>query len=283
MEITRRNTLFAGSALALTAGLPAAALAFPAWEAHNGMSSAEYQAKFDQMAAQGFKLVEVDGYTVNGNILFAAIWINNGGSAWTARHNLDGAAYQQAFNDFTSQGYRLRWISSYADPGGGPLYAAIFDKDTSTPWEARHGMTPADFQVRFDQLAAQGYRLSCVSVSSVGFSTLNVSGIWEKSGGGAWEAHSQMSAAEYQQKFDALSAQGLRPRMVKGYNYLGTPHFAAIWVAAGGGAWEAHHNMTAGQFQATFDQMAVNGFWLSDVTGYQIGNGPGYAGIWLKT
>ena len=282
MEMSRRTALVTGSAFATAALLPTAALAFPAWEAHNSMSSAEYQAKFDQMAAQGFRPVVVDGYNMNGQVGFAAIWVKIGGPGWVARHNLDGAAYQQAFDDFTAQGFRPRWISSYAGPNG-PLYAAIFDKNGGPVWEARHGMTPADFQIRFDQLAAQGYRLTCVSVSSVAFSTLNVSGIWEKSGGGAWEAHSQMSSAEYQQKFDAMTAQGYRLSQVKGYNYLGAPHFAAIWTQGGGGGWEAHHNMTAGQFQTKFDQMVSSGFWLSDVTGYQMGNQTAFAGIWQQT
>ncbi len=281
MEMSRRTALVSGSALALAAGLPTAAFAFPAWEAHSGLNSADYQAKFDQMAAQGFRLLEVDGYTINGQVAFAAIWIKNGSAAWAARHNLDGAMYQQAFNQFTSQGYRPRWISSYPGPNG-PLYAAIFDQSSSPGWVARHGLTPADFQAAFDQLTAQGYRLTCVSGCAVAFGTLTFSGIWEKLGGGAWEAHSQMTAAEYQQKFDALSAQGMRPRMLKGYNFLGSPRFAAIWEQNGSAGWEAHHNMTTAQFQAKFDQLVAAGFWLSDVTGYQMGNETGYAGIWLK-
>lgn len=281
MEISRRTALVSGSAFVLAAGLPTAAYAFPAWEARSGMSAADYQTKFDAMAAQGFRPLIVDGYRITGNAEFAAIWMKKGGADWVARHNLSAAAYQQAFDDFKSQGYRPRWISSYNGPTG-ETFAAIWDKSPMADWQARHALSQADFQNIFNDLGAQGYRMTCVTVCNTGFGQTSYAGLWEKSPGPAWQAYSDMTPDQYQQKFDALSAQGYRPKMIKGYATIVGSHFAAIWEQSGGGAWEAHHNMTQAQFQQKFDAMSAAGFWLSDVTGYQMGGQAGYAGIWLK-
>jgi hypothetical protein len=46
--------------------------------------------------------------------------------------------------------------------------------------------------------------------------------------------------------------------------------FAAIWEQAGGPAFQARHNLTAAQFQQTFDQLVGQGFRLRAVSGYEV-------------
>ena len=46
----------------------------PAWQARHGLSSAQYQATFDQLVAGGYRLELVSGYSVAGQDRFAAIW-----------------------------------------------------------------------------------------------------------------------------------------------------------------------------------------------------------------
>lgn len=277
MQITRRTALAAGTAFAATTLAAKSALAAPAWEARSNMDAAGYQAKFNQMTAAGFRPVVVDGYNAGGQTQFAAIWRKTGGPAWVARHGLNSAAYQQTFTHFTQfGGYRPRCVSVYWD--GGVKYAVIFDKSSGPNWIARHGLDTAGFQAQFDQNAANGYRL--VNIGVTGTLTGPVyAGIWEQKGG-ASEARSGLSAAQYQTKFDQMTAQGFRPRKVCGYSAGGQTQFAAIWDQDGGPAWEAHHNFTTAQFQQKFNQMNAQGYWLTDVSGYDLGGQAGFAGIW---
>ncbi len=97
-----------------------------AWVARNGMSSAQYQAAFDKWTAQGYRPVHVDGFDVNGQTKFAAIWTKQGGS-YVARHNMSGAQYQAAFDKWASKGYTLQDISGYGTPHGA-RYAAIWTR-----------------------------------------------------------------------------------------------------------------------------------------------------------
>jgi hypothetical protein len=45
---------------------------------------------------------------------YAAIWEQRSGPSWQARHGLDAAQYQQAFDELLSQGFRLVQVSGYS-------------------------------------------------------------------------------------------------------------------------------------------------------------------------
>jgi hypothetical protein len=55
----------------------------------------------------------------------------------------------------------LQSVSGYVS--GGERYAALFVKSSGPAWEARHGLSAADYQKTFDDLVKQGYRLTWVS------------------------------------------------------------------------------------------------------------------------
>jgi uncharacterized iron-regulated membrane protein len=46
--------------------------------------------------------------------------------------------------------------------------------------------------------------------------------------------------------------------------------FAAIWEQGGGPAFQARHNLTAAQYQQTFDQLVGQGFRPRAVSGYEV-------------
>jgi CubicO group peptidase (beta-lactamase class C family) len=152
----------------------------PAWVARHGMSAAQYQAEFDKLVQQGYRLTDVSGYAVGSGVAYAAIWEKTKGPAWVARHGLTSAQYQAAFDDLVGKGYRLRKVSGYS-LGGQARYAAIWEKAGGPGWVARHGMTGAEYQGEFTNLRDQGYRLTWVNGYAVGGST-RYAAIWESDG-----------------------------------------------------------------------------------------------------
>ncbi len=70
---------------------------------------------------------------------------------------------------------------------GDARYAAIWEKKSGPAWVARHRMTFAKFQEKFNELGEKGYRLVHVSGYGVG-STDYYAAIWEKKSGPAWVA-----------------------------------------------------------------------------------------------
>lgn len=186
----------------------------PAWAARHGLSAAQYQQAFDQLSAQGYRLKMVSGYSVGSSPRFAALWDKSSGPAWTARHGLSGAQYQQTFDQLGAQGYRLRWVSVYAE-GGQARYAALWDKSSGAATVARHGLEEAAFRSAAQSYAAQGYDLVCGNAVTLGGKD-HYAALWEKKAVQS-VMHHGMTGATYQIKFDDLVAQGWRPSFVAGY------------------------------------------------------------------
>ena len=66
-----------------------------------------------------------------------------------------------------------------------------------TDWEARHGLSNAQFQNAFDDLNSQGYRLVKVSVFADD-DEAHYAGIWQKRTGNDWVARNGLTASQYQ-------------------------------------------------------------------------------------
>ena len=249
--------------------------------AHHGMTGAEYQDKFNTYKNQGYRLVLVDGYGVGNTAYYAAIWHKTPGPDIATHHGMTGADYQNKFNTYKNQGYRLVLVDGYG-VGNTAYYAAIWHKTSGPDRAAHHGMTGADYQNKFNSYNGQGYRLSWVSGYAVG-NTVYYAAIWEKSPGPATATHHGMTGADYQSKFNSYAKQGYRLKMVSGYNVGNTDYYAAIWQKTSGPAWSARHRMTSMGYQNEFDNHSYSGYRLSHVSGYAIGGKARYASIWEST
>ena|SRR5215217_911101 len=161
------------------------------------------------------------------------------------------------------------------------IFAAIWEQVGGPAFQARHGLTADQYQQTFNQLVNQGFRPTCVSGYTVGGGgQARFAAIWEQRGGPAFQARHNLTADQYQQTFNQLVSQGFRLTCVSGYNVGGRERFAAIWEQRGGPAFQARHNLTADQYQQTFNQLVSQGFRLRFVSGYSVGGQDRYAAIW---
>ncbi len=219
-----------GTAAPLYAALWVKPASASTWQACHGLTAADYQATFNQLTAQGYYPVLVNGYATAAGPRFACIFHQGATDAWVARHGLTAAQYQAAFNQFTGEGYALDWVSGYFD-GGQDLYAAIWRKPQGVlAWQARHGMTAADYQAFFNTFTAQGYKPVVVCGYSDGVQDRYAAIFRKIPGASAWQARHGLTPAQYQTTFDQLVAQGYRPELVSGYSVAGQDRIAAIWT-----------------------------------------------------
>lgn len=94
---------------------------------------------------------------------FAGIWQPNpDATLWNNDGLTDSAAgYQARFDAETAA-----WIrSGFVSVGPGNAYLSLFVADESGPWQARHNMTPAEYQAQFNALTAEGYFPVCVQAA----------------------------------------------------------------------------------------------------------------------
>lgn len=238
----------------------------PDWVARHRLTSDEYQAEFDNLASQGFRLKHISGYNVAGAPRFAAIWDKSTGPDWVARHNMTAGQYQDEFNRRGREGYRLVQVSVYRGLGQ-DLYAAIWIKESKPAWVARHRMTNTTYQHEFNNLIQDGFRLVDVSGCRIG-GEARYAAIWEQRSGPAWVARHGMRSAEYQQEFERLGKDGYRLIHVDGYTIGSKRRFAAIWEHGEGPGWVARHNLTSDQYQEQFELLGRRGYRLTCVSGY---------------
>ena len=187
----------------------------PPWAARHGLTLSQYQQAVTDFRAQGFRLKVVNGYTVGGQDFYAAVWEQDGGPDWAARHGLNSAQYQQAVNDFAAAGFRLKVVSGYS-VGGQDFYAAIWEQGSGPEIAASHGMTSAQYQEAVRARSAQGFTLNWVDGYRVGSAT-RFAAIWERTGGPLQNAVHNFTNAAYQDEVLRELTIGFRPAVVSGY------------------------------------------------------------------
>jgi hypothetical protein len=266
------------AAMAATMALTGAIGAHAEIAARHGLTGDDYQQQFNQIVAQGFRPTHVDGYATAQGMRYAAIWLKSASTRpWAARHGLSTAQFQQQFDQFTQQGFRLQDVSA-ADGG---VFAGIWEKGGGPAWEARAGLDSAAFTQNFNEKTTQGFRARDIEGYQEGGGT-RFAVIWMKNTDNrAWYLYRDMTAQSYQQKFNELTGQGFQPVHVDGYGTPNGARFAAIFEKLSG-AFVARHNMTSQQYQQEYDNQAGQGFTLKDVSGYMDGNELRYAAVWQK-
>ncbi len=251
----------------------------PAWAAHHGLTGAQYQERFDYYTSQGYRPVRVSGYEINGVPHYAGLWEYSDGRAWVARHGISAAQYQQEFDLYLNQGYRLVCVSAFSI-NGTSYYSAIWDSSSGQPaWASNHGLTSSDYQDLFLHYVNHGYRLTDISgyeVNGIDY----YAGVWERRSGPPWSAYHRVHADQYQSLFDQNVNAGFRLARVSGYALNGEPHYALLWERNDGRAWASFNRMTTSEYQNRFNQYIGQGYRLTHVNTYSVGEAIYYAAIW---
>jgi Bacterial tandem repeat domain 1/Papain-like cysteine protease AvrRpt2 len=191
--------------------------ASPGWTARHGLTAAQYQAEVSNWSNQGFRPLSLSAWRTGNGSRFACVYEKAGTAPWAARHGLDSAAYQQAFDQFVGQGFRLRGVQPYVEANT-VRYIAWWEQSPGPDWVARHNLTEAQFRATHDSLAAQGYDLVSGGSAMLSFTFVKqdiYAGLWEKRSA-ASIGHHGMTGGAYQANFDAAVGNGMRPLFVSG-------------------------------------------------------------------
>jgi hypothetical protein len=200
------------------------------------------------------------------------------GAKEVARHGVAARDYQCLFDQAVNAGYALEWIDGF-DVGGKVHYNAVFRPNANMGWMAFHGLTGAQYQQRFDELTGKGYRPYQVE-SYLDQGNIRYAVIYRKQPGPAFMAYHGLSANEHQQRMDDLTKAGYRPRNVSVVSPAGQRRYTALYEKADIGSWQAKSQLTAGEYQQTFDANAEQGRQIVYVNGYMHGGQPYFTAIW---
>ncbi len=196
------------------------------------------------------------------------------------RHNLTASTYQQEFDRLKRQGYRIEHISGY-EVNGQVRYAAIWHKKSGPELIAHHGLPSSAYQNKVDAYVKQGFHIKQVSGYDVKGEP-HFAVIFEKDNGPPQVSRHNMSAAKYQEEYNNWTGKGYRLTGVSGYAHKGKALYAAIWENKKGPSMKTHHGMTSATYQQKFDSYKQQGFQVSYISAYRVGNVDYYAAIWEK-
>jgi hypothetical protein len=158
------------------------------FESRSGMTEDQYAAKWKQMRDAGFVNIDITPYRDDlVATKYSGVWVKRPFTDYATYSDMTDADYKTKFDQFAKQGYRVTRFVEYkklklvkSATGNGVLptfetrYAAIWEKIPGAYYHY-YGLTHAQYKARYDQLAAQGFRLYNVSALND-----RVSAIWIK-------------------------------------------------------------------------------------------------------
>jgi hypothetical protein len=198
-----------------------------AWQAVHGLSAAQYQQRFTAITGQGYRPTQVESYSSDGEVRYAAIFRKDGGPETRAYHGLTAQQHQQRFDDWSAAGFRARNIAVTA-VGGQPRYTALYEKSDGGGWIAKSRLTPDEYQQAFADNTAQGRKP--VYLNAYGLDgKIYFSAIFASKPAGALSARHGLSGQQYQSEWENATGNGYLTRVVTGYSVGGSARFAAVW------------------------------------------------------
>ena len=260
------------------------------FQAYHGVTGAQHQTNFNNLRAQGYRMISLSAYGDPGNAHYAAVWVQRAGPAWVAVHGVDSAGYQSFFNNWTAKGYVPVLISA-TGISSNAIFAAVFEQGIPGAWLARHGMPsgPEANAGTFQNLnkTARNQKMILRSVAIYGTSSdRRYAAVWHANPGFVkWHVHPSDTGASYQVVFNAETQlpgyhlAGYRPAYVA---LSGDHIYCSVFKDDVVGTWTARHGMTATDYQTEFDKQKAAGSYPICVQGGGSGDNTRYAAIFAK-
>ncbi|MFY1650552.1 serine hydrolase [Solwaraspora sp. WMMB762] len=158
--------------------------------------------------------------------------------------------------------------------------SAVFDPD-EVGWASVRDMTPADFQVRFDEYAAAGYLVVDLDVDVADDGRRIGAAFQRNLDGRGWLVRTRLTKAEFDTEFVKAADDGMRLVDFETYVEGSARYYAAAWVRnVEGYGWSMKYNLTAAEFTAYYTEQRRTRLPV-DVDIYPTGAGTRYALVWV--
>jgi CubicO group peptidase (beta-lactamase class C family) len=123
------------------------------WFARHGIDQAAFDQANKDAHTNGQILISAAVYGTAAHRLYAGIWMPNTGNVqWLVHLDANGTDYQTWFDGAT----QIPMRPAFVIPSEDHAYLSVFRDDSVGGWDARHGLSAADYQQAFDQFAGQG-------------------------------------------------------------------------------------------------------------------------------
>jgi hypothetical protein len=193
-----------------------------------GMTLAQWQDKFNEMAGQGWGPYIVTATGPSNDAVVAAVFKPMNPIPLT-RHGLTAESLATLNEQAWRDGAILAWADAYGTPGDVRFIAVWHPNTMSAAWNLEAVSDPTDvnmLQQRFNAITAQGGRPAHIAITpSNEYVELFVDNALE-----SWASRANLTSQGYQNEFNALTQEGLAPVCVAAQGSGANARFAAIFV-----------------------------------------------------
>ena len=254
------------------------------WASFRDQTSAQFSAKFTEMSAAGYRMIDIDAYPNGSGVLYSQIWEKNSDTrGWVENRDLSLAGFNSRHAQLSGQGYRLHDFESDRI-GSGQRYAAIWVAN-SEGWTTSFAkdLTSSQYATYFAQQNSANRRPVDLEVYATS-GGLRYAAIWYPEGSTtSWVQLRDMSATTYQTEVDEQADAGYRMIDFESYQNGSTQRYAAIWERnPAGRAYAIRSNLSELSFANLFRTNADLGLRLVDFERYDTSNGARYSGVWVE-
>ncbi|MEZ4868747.1 MAG: serine hydrolase [Caldilineaceae bacterium] len=199
------------------------------WAEHRNLTSDEFHTKWVAYKDQGYRLIDQESYTLNGNRYYAGIWVQNKENlAWASYRDLTSDEFSQKFQEYKDAGYLMVDVEGYPT-GAGLRYAMIWVKNSEKlDWVEYRNLSSEEFGQKFDELKDK-YRVW--DIESYRYNGVQYyAAIWvENKNGRGWVEYRDMTATDYRNRWYRLRDLGYRLVDFEIYPTANGERYAGVW------------------------------------------------------
>lgn len=199
------------------------------WYEYRNLTSSEFHDKWVELKDSGYRLIDQEAYTLNGNRRYAGIWVQNKENlSWASWRNLTSAEFSEKFAEYSEAGYIMVDVEGYSTADGLRYGMIWVENSENLEWAEWRNLSTDDFSDKFNQLKDTHRMWDVESYRHNG--TQYYAGIWvENQNGRGWAEYRDMSAAGYRNRWYRMRDLGYRLIDFEVYPADSGHKYAGIW------------------------------------------------------
>lgn len=200
-----------------------------AYDLKTGLTSEQYNTKWKDMKAKGFRPVDQESHIYKGKRYYGALWIKNTENyKWVSFRNITSDSYGKRFKEYSDKGYMPVDVDAYK-VGSEIRYSVIWvENKQRKQWTQYRNMSASTFGTRFQEMRKKGYRLLDTESYQNGRSQLYAA-IYVKENI-QWKANRDMTATDFGNKWAAYKDEGYRLEDIEVYSTSKGRRYAGVWL-----------------------------------------------------
>lgn len=245
------------------------------WQANLGLDEGK---PFTELPDQGFRLVDVSGYSLAGRVRYASLWSFAEVHGWEERRDLDAASLLRANEEAATRGMVIARLRTFDVPDGA-RFAAIWELGAPGSRTLRLGLKPEQVA----RAASDEHVLDLAGYASGGeerFAEI----VTPRSADDALSigVHPTLDGGAFDALIRDLAASGGRPWRIAARVVDGVPRFSVLTSNAPGSPWISARDLDAADYQRRVEDMIFVGYHTAEIAAYVVDGAPRFAVTWMQ-